>query len=47
LQGATAAFSGAVKGEHFFSVMVTAGPNGPVSIDQMHALAEKILSRMP
>jgi hypothetical protein len=51
LQGAMAAFSGtncgAVKGGQFFSVMVTAGPNGPASIDQVHALAEKILSRMP
>jgi hypothetical protein len=51
LQGVMAAFSGtncgAIKGGQFFSVMVTAGPNGPVSIDQMHALAEKILSRLP
>jgi hypothetical protein len=51
LQGAMAAFSGtncaAEKGQLFFSVSVTAGTKGLVPMDQVHALAEKILSRLP
>jgi hypothetical protein len=38
---------GAEKGPLFFAVTVTAGPTGFVPIDQLHALAEKILARLP
>jgi hypothetical protein len=51
LQGAMATFSGtncgAEKGQLFFSVSVTAGTKGLVPMDQVHELAEKILSRLP
>ncbi len=51
MQGAMAAFSAtscaAEKGSLFFSVSVTAGAKGLVPMDQVHALAEKILSRLP
>jgi hypothetical protein len=51
LQGAMAAFSAtncaAEKGQLFFSLSVTAGTKGLVPMDQVHTLAEKILSRLP
>jgi hypothetical protein len=51
LTGVMATASGtscaAEKGRLFFAMTVTAGPNGFVPMDQLHALAAKVLSRLP
>lgn len=38
---------GGVKGGLFFSISASAGPKGPVPMDQVHALAATIVSRLP